>query len=142
MSRKIFSIGATAILAFGAMAGVTGCSSDDSGSDTVTESTSTGSENATEGDNAGTRADLETARQTVLETIADKGDMTEIMLASDVNSPEQKYGMWVVPYSWGDDTEKVDSKIDIDGKKFVIHATAVDGTVLTIDQDGNITEGE
>ncbi|WRS30961.1 hypothetical protein U6G28_04565 [Actinomycetaceae bacterium MB13-C1-2] len=143
MKRKILSIGAATAIAFAGVAGISACSSDggakdDKGTEQPASNESAG-ESTDAGDNAGTREDLEVARQTVLDTMADKGDMTEIMLASDVKAPEQKYGMWVVPYSWGEETEKVDSKISIDGKKFTIKGTAVDGTVLEIDQDGNIT---
>lgn len=138
MKRKIFSVGAAVAIAFAGVAGLSACGSSDGGAkndDATTEEVVVEEEGA----NAGTRADLEEARQTVLKTIDDKGQLTEIMLASDVSAPEQKYGMWVVPYSWGEETEKVDSKITIDGDKFVINGTAVDGTVLQIDQDGNIT---
>lgn len=137
MKRKIFSVGATLAIALTGVAGLSACGSSDTGA--KPEEGATEEVVVEEGENAGTRADLEEARQTVLKTIDDKGELTEIMLASDVNAPEQKYGMWVVPYSWGEETEKVDSKISIDGNKFVISGTATDGTVLEIDQDGNIT---
>lgn len=139
MKRKLAAIGAAAALSLIGAAGVAGCSSssDEPKDNGAAEEVVTVDEGA--GDNAGTRADLEEARQTVLETMADKGPINEVMLASDVSAPEQKYGLWVVPYSWGEETERVDSKITLDGEKFTIKGTAVDGTVLEIDQDGNIT---
>lgn len=124
----------TAIGAIG-IASLSGCSANDqnsiSGNDTVS-----GVEVCTSVEN-----DLKEAQNTITDWMAQKGDLKEIMLASDVQSPTQKYGMWVVPYQPSEAVKKFSSKVTIDGGKYVF--TAIDaesGVECGIDQDGSITE--
>lgn len=85
--------------------------------------------------------DLEEARQVILDGLEEFGeDSSEFLLADDVSSPEQKYGMWVLPFEHSEATESMTSQVNIDGGAFTIEAEAAeDGTTYVIDQDGEIT---
>ena len=84
--------------------------------------------------------DLETARQAVLDALADD-DWAQVMLASDVTEPTVKYGLMVMPFAPTEAAERVTGTVNIDGGKFVIEAvSAATGQTWQIDQDGNITE--
>ncbi|NDK32601.1 hypothetical protein [Nesterenkonia haasae] len=88
--------------------------------------------------------DLEEARQVILDGLDEFGeDQSEFLLADDVSSAEQKYGMWVLPYKHSDATDRVTSQVAIDGGDFTIEAEAADdGTTYVIDQDGNIEQDD
>ncbi|GAB3186401.1 hypothetical protein [Nesterenkonia suensis] len=87
------------------------------------------------------QTDLEEARQTILDGLEEFGeDQSEFLLADDVSSAEQKYGMWVLPFEHSEATESMTSQVNIDGGDFTIEAEAAeDGTTYVIDQDGEIS---
>lgn len=70
------------------------------------------------------------------------GTVTQIMLASDVDKPTQKYGMWVMPYYPSEAVAKFISTIQVaNGTDFVVTATSAEtGKEWTMDQDGNMAE--
>lgn len=85
--------------------------------------------------------DLELARTTVLEALEEDPSWTQVMLASDVEAPTQKYGLLVMPYVHSDAADSVQGTITIDGGNFTIEAeSAATGDTWVIDQDGEITE--
>ncbi|MFV0451981.1 MAG: hypothetical protein ACK5LS_07020 [Propioniciclava sp.] len=84
--------------------------------------------------------DLETARQAVLDGLAEDDSLTQIMLAGDVEAPTQKYGLLVMPFVKSDAAEKVTGTVNIDGGNFVVEAEDAEGLTCQIDQDGTISE--
>jgi hypothetical protein len=68
--------------------------------------------------------------------------MTSVMLASDVDQPTQKYGMWVLPYHPSDAVKKFTMKIEItDGTDFAVSATSAEtGKTWKMNQDGELSE--
>lgn len=72
------------------------------------------------------------------------GAMEQIMLASDVEDPTQKYGMWVMPYYPSDAVEEYISTVQIEnGTDFQITATSAEsGTEWNMDQNGDMAEAE
>lgn len=72
------------------------------------------------------------------------GAMEQIMLASDVEDPTQKYGMWVMPYYPSDAVEEYISTVQIEnGTDFHITATSAEsGTEWNMDQNGDMAEAE
>ncbi len=85
--------------------------------------------------------DLQTARQAVLDALADDPDWTQVMLAGDVKAPTQKYGLLVMPFVASDAASHVTGTVNVDGGKFVVEATsAATGKTWQIDQDGAVTE--
>ena len=136
MKNTLLRIGLAAALALTSAVGLTACS----GSGTTADSSSAPS--AAQGEDAATKEDLEKARQVILDTLAENGELTQIYLANDVDKPTEKYGMLVVPYDWSDATEKLTTSIvKIDNGKFVIGALAAESQKeYQIDQDGKITE--
>jgi hypothetical protein len=88
-------------------------------------------------------ADLQKAVTTINDWNTEQGGtLPEIMLASDVQSPTQKYGLWVVPYTPTDAVKKFISKTPISDGKYEFQATTTDGVVCVVDQDGTISLGE
>ncbi|MDR1513763.1 MAG: hypothetical protein LBS56_09845 [Propionibacteriaceae bacterium] len=87
-------------------------------------------------------SDMTEGVRLINEQIAQGSLMTNVMLASDVDRPTQKYGMWVLPYHPSDAVEKFTMKIEIkDGTDF--HVTAVSaetGKTWRMDQAGVMTE--
>lgn len=140
MKNSILRVGLAAMVTVSAIFGLAACGSD-AGSSTSSSSGAAASAEAPAAD-AGTRADLELARQTILDTLKERGDLPEIYLAPDVKKPESKYGMLVVPYVHSDATEKLTTSIvKIENGKFKIGAiSAESGKEYSIDQDGQITE--
>lgn len=140
MKTSILRIGLAAILAVALGVGLGACSSDSSSSSATTQGAPA---EAADGEDAETKADLELARQTILDTLAENPDLDQIYLASDVKKPTEKYGMLVVPYAYSEATEKLTTSIvKIEpGPKFVIGAVAAESQkTWEIDQDGNIAE--
>ena len=85
--------------------------------------------------------DLQNAREAVVENLR-WGDTvwSQIMLADDVQFPEIKYGLLVVPFFPSDLTARHTRTVDITGGNFTIQITSAEtGIVWAIDQDGNIT---
>lgn len=90
-------------------------------------------------------ADLQDGVDIVAEQIeAVDGPMDQIMLASDVEQPTQKYGMWVMPYFPSDATSDYISTIQISGgTDFQVTATSAEtGVEWNMDQDGEMTEAD
>lgn len=85
--------------------------------------------------------DLESARQTVLDALAEDDSWPQVMLASDVTKPTVKYGLLVVPFEHSDAAKRVQSTITIADGEFTIEAvSAATEQTWVIDQDGTITE--
>lgn len=121
---------AALILTSGAF-GLAGCATD-SGATPGTSQTAEAT--------ADVATDLETARQAVVDALADYPDMTQVMLAGDVKQPTQKYGLLVMPFVKSEAADKVTGTVNIDGGKYVIEAeSAATGETWQIDQDGTIT---
>lgn len=144
MKKTIARLGtavATVALAFGLSA----CGGDGG---STGDSTSGGGETSEEaeapaGESDEFMADIAEAVQIINDQIAaESAPMTQIMLASDVDNPTQKYGMWVMPFYPSDATEKYMSTIQIeDGTNFQVELTsAATGAVWVSDQDGNVSE--
>ncbi|MFP5359787.1 MAG: hypothetical protein ACLGHM_04735 [Actinomycetes bacterium] len=132
MNTKLRAMGLGLLLASGGAFALTGCSSD--------EPAAEGSTAATEQSTVDVATDLETARQAVLDALADE-EWAQVMLASDVSEPTVKYGLMVMPFVATDAAERVTGTVNIDGGNFVIEAeSAATGQTWQIDQDGTITE--
>ncbi|MCI6556773.1 hypothetical protein [Schaalia hyovaginalis] len=67
---------------------------------------SAASDSAAQGEDAETKADLELARKTILDTLADNPDLDQIYLASDVKKPTEKYGMNAFTRWWKNFSEE------------------------------------
>lgn len=131
--NKILSAGLGLVIAFAGVTGLAACSSDDSGSDTSSSEAAASDSDIAE--------DLENARTAVLDALADDDSWTQVMLASDVQSPTVKYGLLVVPYTFSDAASRVQGTINIDDGNFTIDGDSAEtGDTWQIDQDGNITE--
>lgn len=130
--NKVLATGLGLLIGVTGVTGLTACSSDDgaNGSDsTVTAEV-----------NVDVATDLQTARQAVLDALADD-DWAQVMLASDVDAPTVKYGLMVMPFAATDAASRVTGTVTIDGGKFVIEAdSAATGETWKIDQDGDITQ--
>lgn len=131
--NKIVTTGLGLLIAATGTLGLTACSSDDGGND--------GDTAATAEMNVDVATDLQTARQAVLDALADD-DWAQVMLADDVEGPTVKYGLMVMPFATTDAAARVTGTVNIeDGDKFVIEAeSAATGETWQIDQDGNITQ--
>lgn len=130
--KKILSTALGLVIAVAGVLGLVACGSDGEpgGETSVNESASV---DVTE--------DLENARQTILDVLADDDSWSQIMLASDVQQPTVKYGLLVVPYSYSDAASRVQSTITITNGEFAIDAdSAATGQTWRIDQEGTITE--
>ena len=130
-NTKLRATGLALLIAVTGAFGLTACSGDDGGSE--------GSSEGTEVD-VDVAEDLETARQAVLDALADD-DWAQVMLASDVDAPTVKYGLMVMPFVASEAAARVTGTVTIDGGNFVIDAeSAATGQTWQIDQDGTITE--
>ncbi|WP_156759444.1 hypothetical protein [Microbacterium karelineae] len=90
-------------------------------------------------------ADLQAGVDIVNEQIEAVDDpMDQIMLASDVEDPTQKYGMWVMPYYPSDATAEYISTVQIEnGTDFQVTATSAEtGAEWNMDQDGEMTAAD
>lgn len=129
-NSKALTTGLGLLIAVTGVLGLTACSGDDGG---------TGSSESTQTD-VDVAGDLETARQAVLDALADD-DWAQVMLASDVEAPTVKYGLMVMPFVATDAAARVTGTVTIDGGNFVIEAeSAATGQTWQIDQDGTVTE--
>ena len=132
MNYKLRATGLALLIATGGALGLAACSSDT----TTTEPTT-----AVEQPAVDVAADLELARTTVLEALAEDPSRTQVMLAGDVDAPTEKYGLLVMPYVPSDAAERVTGTVNIDGGDFVIEAeSATTGETWQIDQDGAILQ--
>ncbi|WP_062519852.1 hypothetical protein [Demequina silvatica] len=131
---KMRATGLAILIAATGTFGLTACSSDTAEPGASTEVA------AEEQSTVDVATDLETARQAVLDALADD-DWAQVMLASDVQAPTVKYGLMVMPFVATDAAERVTGTVNIDGGNFVIEAeSAATGQTWQIDQDGTITE--
>lgn len=87
-------------------------------------------------------ADMQEGVDIVNGQIAQQANMTQIMLASDVQQPTQKYGMWVMPYYPSDAVKKFTMTIQIENGTnfFVTCVSAETGKTWQMDQSGKMTE--
>lgn len=130
-NHKLRAAGLTLLIATTGALGLAACSSDDGGSTPTA---------AVEQSTVDVATDLQTARQAVLDALADD-NWDKVMLASDVGAPTVKYGLMVMPFAPTDAASRVTGTVTIDGSNFKIEAvSAATGTTWQIDQDGNITE--
>jgi len=131
--NKVLATGLGLLIGVTGLTGLTACSSSDDGG-------TAGDETVAAEVNVDVATDLQTARQAVLDALADD-DWAQVMLASDVDAPTIKYGLMVMPFAMTDAAERVTGTVTIDGDKFVIEAdSAATGETWQIDQDGNISE--
>ncbi|NCT89463.1 hypothetical protein GXB85_00630 [Cellulomonas sp. APG4] len=131
MKRKVLTTGLGLLVATTGVLGLTACSSDDAPSGEAAE-TATADVDVAE--------DLQTARQAVLDALAEE-DWAQVMLASDVTNPTVKYGLMVMPFVPSEAAERVTGTVNIDGGDFVIEAESAEtGETWQIDQDGAITQ--
>ena len=132
LNTKLRATGFALLIAAGGAFALTGCSSDAPASDSTA---------AAEQSTVDVATDLETARQAVLDALADDA-WAQVMLASDVDAPTVKYGLMVMPFVATDAAARVTGTVTInDGDQFVIEAeSAATGQTWQIDQDGTITE--
>ncbi len=148
MKNTILRAGFAMTVAVTAAFGLSACGSSDNGSSSSgAAATSQAAEEAPANDSGESEAfvaDLEAGVQLINDQIAQESGMTQVMLASDVDQPTQKYGMWVLPYKPSEAVEKFTKQIQIeDGTKFVVTAVSAEtGKSWNMDQDGNLAEGE
>ncbi|MFK3677048.1 hypothetical protein ACI2IP_04920 [Microbacterium sp. NPDC090218] len=143
MNSKKLRAGALAavILATGTF-GLAGCAGDagttSGGSDSSSSSSDSGSSQSGTSDVA---TDLETARQAIVDALAEDPNWTQVMLAGDVKQPTQKYGLLVMPFVKSDAAERVTGTVNIADGKYVIEAVSAEtGETWQIDQDGKIAQ--
>lgn len=115
MKNNILRAGFVMAVAVTAGFGLSACGSSDDGSSS-SEGTSTSqaaddSQKNDSGESEAFVADLQDGVKLINDQIAEEADMTQIMLASDVDQPTQKYGMWVLPYKPSDAVEKFTKQI-------------------------------
>lgn len=117
--------------------GLAGCAGD-SGS---TSGSTSGSSSSSQSETSDVAADLETARQAIVDALAEDPNWTQVMLAGDVKQPTQKYGLLVMPFVKSEAAKRVTGTVDISDGKYVIEAESAEtGETWQIDQDGNITQ--
>jgi hypothetical protein len=131
--NKVLTTGLGLLIAFTGTAGLAGCSSNEGASSDDTAVTAEV--------NVDVATDLQTARQAVLDALADD-DWAQVMLASDVEGPTIKYGLMVMPFVATDAASRVTGTVTVEeGGDFVIEAdSAATGETWQIDQDGTITQ--
>lgn len=110
--------------------GLTSCSTD-----------STGDTSQTQASEVDVAEDLNTARQAVIDALAENPNSAQVMLAGDVKQPTEKYGMLVMPFVKSDAAKRVTGTVNIADGKYIVEAESADtGQTWQIDQDGNISE--
>ncbi|ROR73901.1 hypothetical protein [Bogoriella caseilytica] len=134
---KVLMAGAAAL----ALAFVAACGNGDEGGESDEGDDPAAEESADEYAHPQVVADLEGARQSVLDGLEEFGDdQTQFFLADDVSAPEQNYGMWVLPVERSEETSYMTQQLELNDGNFEIEAEAAeDGTTYWIDQDGEIT---
>lgn len=139
MKTTFIRAGAVVALVAAGMLGLSACGGDGANSPSGPGSSQQGAGQESEE----FTADLSEGVKIVNDQIAEVGDLDQIMLASDVKQPTQKYGLWVMPYYPSEAVEKYISTIQIEDGKFVVTATSAEtGKVWQMDQDGNISEAD
>lgn len=143
MNNKLIRTGVAVAFAAVSALGLAACGGDASTPETSASSSEAG-ESTDQGDAQESEAfvaDLTEGVKIINDQLQEIGTATQIMLASDVEQPTQKYGMWVMPYYPSDAVEKYISTIQIDDGKFVVTATSAEtGKQWEMDQDGNLSE--
>lgn len=141
MKNTVMRTLATAAAAVVGIAGLAACGDSSDGDNGAGSGDSATAEGAVASESDEFVADLTEGVKIVNDQIAEVGGMTQIMLASDVEQPTQKYGMWVMPFYPSDAVEKYISTIQIDEGNFVVTATSAEtGVEWQMDQDGNLAE--
>ncbi|MFT3942913.1 MAG: hypothetical protein QM705_03705 [Ancrocorticia sp.] len=145
MKKTMLRAGFAMAMAVTATFGLSACGSSDGGSGAA--ATSQAAEEAPKSNSDESEAfvaDLEAGVKLINDQIAQESGMTQVMLASDVDQPTQKYGMWVLPYKPSEAVEKFTKQIQItDGTKFVVTAVSAEtGKSWSMDQDGAMAEAE
>lgn len=146
MKTKLVRSLLTVAVATGATFGLTACSSDEpapsQGGDTNTSQGEEVEDTTDKAESAEFIADMEEGVQIINDMIAENPDMTQIMLASDVEQPTQKYGLWVMPYYPSDAVQKYTMSIQIEnGTDFYVTAISAEtGKTWEMDQAGNMRE--
>jgi hypothetical protein len=135
MKNRLACIGVASALAVAAALGIGGCGDNDNKG-------SNGAEQASVQESEAFIADLEEGVKIVNDQIQATPGMTQIMLASDVDKPTQKYSMLVMPYYPSEAVEKFIMTIQIeDGTDFYVTAVSAEtGKTWQMDQDGTMTE--
>lgn len=129
---KVLATGLGLLVAMSATFGLAACSSDDGAGADASQSVAADVDIA---------EDLQTARQAVLDALADDPSWAKVMLASDVDQPTQKYGLLVMPFVPSAAVDHVTGTVAVDDGNFTIEGTSVaTGQTWQIDQDGVITE--
>ncbi|XBH21978.1 hypothetical protein V5R04_01750 [Jonesiaceae bacterium BS-20] len=143
MKNKLTRVSIAAVVSLSAAFGLAACGSDapDNKPSASQEEGPGSSENSGEESEAFVAAMTEGVK-IVADQLAASPGATQIMLASDVTDPTQKYGMWVMPYAPDKAVvAKFISTIQVDGDKFFVTATSAEtDKVWEMDQDGNMTE--
>ncbi len=144
MNNKLIRTGVAVAFATVAALGFAACSGDDAPAPETSTSSSDAEQNTDQSDAEESEAfvaDLTEGVKIINDQLQEIGAATQIMLASDVEQPTQKYGMWVMPYYPSDAVEKYISTIQVDDGKFVVTATSAQtGKQWQMDQDGNLSE--
>jgi hypothetical protein len=126
-----------------------GCGSDggDSAPADAESSSSTEAESNDSGSDAGAvdaavQEDLEAAVAAINEAIPDFPDAAQFVLSSTATEASFVYGAVEVPYTPSEATTDVTGTVNVSDGAFEISGTSAEsGTVYTINQDGEITEG-
>ncbi|MCF2707025.1 hypothetical protein I6E29_07070 [Arcanobacterium haemolyticum] len=143
MKNKLMRTALAVAIAATMSVGLTACGSDSgSSSDKASsESKDAGAKNES-GESEAFVNDMKEGVKIINDKIAEEPGMTQIMLASDVDQPTEKYGMWVMPYYPSDAVKKYTMSIQIeDGTKFVVTCVSAETEkTWEMDQDGNMTE--
>ncbi|WP_333812149.1 hypothetical protein [Timonella senegalensis] len=140
MKKTFTRTGLVLALSAAAAFGLTACGSGEAG-DKPDSSASQSADNSNVAESEAFINDMKEGVKIIADQIEASGAMTQIMLASDVDQPTQKYGMWVMPYYPSEAVSKFISTVQVDGDKFKVTATSAETSkVWEMDQDGNLTE--
>lgn len=134
--RTITALATSTIL----MLGISACG----GTSNDAPSAPSASGETAEGDEVDVADDLNAAREAVAATLEADDSWKQIMLASDVDRPTEKYGMLVVPFIPSEAASRVQGTITIgdDGSYTIEADSAGTGDTWQIDQNGKITPAE
>lgn len=100
-----------------------------------------GDPGASSGESEGFVKDLTDGVTIINDFLKDKPDATQVMLASDVDRPTEKYGLTELPFKPSDAVKKFTQTIEVAGGKFVVTAVSAEtDKTWTMDQDGTMAE--
>lgn len=144
MKKTIIRTAAVAAVAAAGMFGLAACGGGGDSAPAGSETTETEVVETEGSDGEESEAfitDLKDGVTIISEKVAEEPATTQIMLASDVEQPTQKYGMWVMPYYPSEAVDSYIMTVQVDGGKFHVEAVSKDsGKTWRMDQDGNVTE--